>query len=66
MLRPVFAVPVTALRLSENKIHTQVVLETQIQKKRLPVFVLDPVLKSNRRRRAMGTTGEKNTLSDIF
>lgn len=67
VLHQVLAIIITALRKSKNKIKKNIILETWIQRKGLPVFVLDLVLKNNQRRRAMGTTGKKKkNFSHIF
>lgn len=66
MLHQVLAVILTTLRKSKNEIKKNIILETWIQRKGLPVFVLDLVLRNNQRRRAMGTKGKNKTFSDIF
>lgn len=69
MLHQVLAIIFMALRKSRNKIKKNTTLETWIQRKGLPVFVLGLVLKNNQRKRAMGTKGKKNknkTFSDVF
>ena len=66
VLHEVLAVTVNALRKSKNQMQKNIILESWIQKNELPVFVLDLVLKNNRRRRATGTKGGKKKRSVIF